>query len=199
MILSKLPIRFASLVLTGLLLVTWGSPVESQPWDRYVKGYHGPYQGKVIDAETKQPLVGAAVVARWDQVKLHLFGTNTVFWEAREVLTDKNGEFVLNAEDIELNAPAQTLRPTFIIFYPGYGSYPRFHTTPQGFLGGIFEGKGTTVELPQLKTAKERLEKLISPYDLSDAPYKYTPNLMQLINAESVSLGLQPYPPKEKR
>jgi hypothetical protein len=184
-----------------------GSRALAQLWERYLSGYHGPYRGRVIDAETKKPLEGAVVVAVWNREVVWIFQTNTEFWQAREVLTDSNGEFVLDAEDIELKAPSRTLRPTLVIFYPGYGSFPRFGRVTRGLVGGNFEGPGSDVELPPLKTVKERIEKLISPYelfhsaheDLSDAPYKYTPNLVRLINAERVSLGLQPYRSQEKR
>ena len=193
--------------LTAESLVSSPSRAVAQLWERYLSGYHGPYRGRVIDAETKKPLEGAAVVAVWDRETVWVFQTNTGFWQAREVLTGANGEFVLDAEDIELKAPSRTLRPTFVIFYPGYGSFPRFGRATRNLVGGNFEGPGSDVELPRLKTKKERLEKLISPYelfhsaheDLSDVPYKYTPNLVRLINAERITLELQPYTPKEKR
>ena len=172
------------------LLILWASPAGAQPWERYIQRYHGPYRGRVVDAETKQPLAGAVVVAIWDRRKVQLFQATTVFYEAREVLTDANGEFVLHAEDIEGSAPAQTLRPTFKIFFPGYGWYPRYHVTPQGFLGGIFEGAGVTVELPRLKMREERLKAIggLPPY----VPDEKIPNFLRLMNIEEINLGLKP-------
>jgi len=189
----------ALLVWWGLAL--WASPAGALAWERYLKGPRGPYRGKVIDAETKQPLAGAAVVATWSREKVELFHLRTVRYAVRETLTDADGEFLLDAGDVERNAPPKTLRPYFVIFYPGYGSFPDYQVAPEGFLGGIFEGAGTTVELPRLKTRKERLDRLslVSPYSLSDEPFKEIPNFIRLVNNERVSLGLKPYPPPENR
>jgi hypothetical protein len=52
----------------------------------------GPYQGKVVDIDTKEPVEGAVVFVSWRQS--HFFGGST-FIDAQETLTDKNGEFHL--------------------------------------------------------------------------------------------------------
>lgn len=189
------------IVTSGMLLFSLVPTAEAELWERYLKGSHGPYRGRVIDAETKEPLAGAVVVAIWEREKVQLLHSSTVFYKAREALTDTNGEFTIHADDIEKNAPHQTLRPFLTIFFPGYGSYPGYQLAPKGFLGGIFEGAGATVELPQLRTREERREHLssISPFRLSDAPFKDIPHFVRLVNSERVSLGLQPYPPPEKQ
>lgn len=193
--------RLVNLTLVGWLVAGCTTPAVAQLWERYLKGSHGPYRGRVIDPETKQPLAGAAVVAVWERVKVQFLHSSTVFYEAREVLTDANGEFTLHAEDVERNAPDQTLRPHFKIFLPGYGSYPGYQVAPKGFLGGIFEGTGVTVELPRLRTREERQEHIsrISPYSVSQTPFKDIPNFVRLTNSERVSLGLWPYEPPEKQ
>ena len=171
-------------------------PSESGLWQRYLQGYHGPYRGQVIDAETKQPLAGAVVVARWDRDVAQIIQSTAYLYEVCEVLTDGNGAFALHAEEIERHAPPRTLRPIFLIFRPGYGSYPRYHRAPQGFLGGIFEGAGATVELPRLRTREERLE-VIGGLPPLLVPGEEVPNLIRLMNIERVNLGLQPVgPPK---
>ena len=53
----------------------------------------GPYKGKVIDAETKQPLEGVVVLGVWNKVQLTVAGPTGHFYDSIEVLTDKNGEF----------------------------------------------------------------------------------------------------------
>ncbi len=191
----------AGLAALGVLLCGLPSTAAAELWERYLKGSHGPYRGRVIDAETREPLAGAVVVAIWERVKVQLLHSSTVFYNTREVLTEASGEFVLHAEDVERGAPHQTLRPFFIIFFPGYGSYPGYQIAPKGFLGGIFEDAGATVELPRLRTREERREHLssISPFRLSDAPFKDMPHFVRLVNSERVSLGLQPYPPPEKQ
>jgi hypothetical protein len=176
-------------------------PAASQQWGQYVTRYHGPYRGRVIDAESKQPLAGAVVVAKWRREKIELLRMATVTHALREVLTDAKGEFVMAAEDIERNAPPRTLRPSFVILLPGYGSYPLTQLAPKGFQRGIFEGPGVTVELPPLKTREERLKhlsRLRDPFDFSETPFKDVPNFSRLYSAERVGVGFSPYPLPEK-
>jgi hypothetical protein len=54
--------------------------------------YHsdGPYKGKVIDLETGKPIEGAVVAGVWV-----LEFNFTPFCDAKETVTDKNGEFTL--------------------------------------------------------------------------------------------------------
>ena len=176
-------------------------PHRSGLWERYVQGYHGPYRGRVIDAETKRPLMGAVVVAIWSREVAQIVHSTTYLYEVCEALTDANGEFVLHAEDVERHAPPRTLRPIFVIFFPGYQSYPGIQGALQGVTGRNFEGAGATVELPPLKTREERLKEnsRVSPFSLSDAPFKDIPHFMRLLNSESVSLGLRPYQAPERR
>ncbi len=53
----------------------------------------GPYQGQVVDVDTKEPIEGAVVFVSWRQS--HFFGGST-FIDAQETLTDKNGDFHLS-------------------------------------------------------------------------------------------------------
>ncbi|MFQ5804254.1 MAG: carboxypeptidase-like regulatory domain-containing protein [Candidatus Methylomirabilales bacterium] len=176
-------------------------PSGSGRWDPYLQGYHGPYRGRVIDAETKQPLVGAVVVAVWSRTVSQIVQSSTFLYEVCEVLTDVKGAFVLHAKQIERHAPPRTWRPTFKIFLRGYGSFPGHQVAPRGFIGGIFEGAGTTVELPRLKTREERRAHLrgIDPWALTDDPFKDIPHFMRLVNSERASLELEPYQVPGKR
>ena len=53
----------------------------------------GPWKGQIIDIETKEPLEGAVVVAVWDRNYRTPTGGSSYFYEAKEVLTDKEGRF----------------------------------------------------------------------------------------------------------
>jgi hypothetical protein len=184
------------LALCGALLAAapaWAQ--ESEGWDRYLGRPRGPYRGQVVDAQTKAPLAGAVVVARWmrDRIApLHLMSEHHA---VREVVTDSEGRFVLDATDVEVGAPRRTHRPAFLVFMPGYGSYPRKHVSPKGFTGGIFEGSGTVVELPRLTDREERRKHLLlfGPSDFSDQPFKELPELVSRVNAERIAVGLDPH------
>lgn len=101
----------------------------------------GPWKGKVIDSETKEPIEGAAVLAVWERVYRTPAGDNSYFYEAKETLTDKNGFF-----EISSYTPINLLPiisyidgPELTIFKPGYGSFPAYRVSPEFIPGDFFE------------------------------------------------------------
>jgi len=182
----------------GVLVMTGASAVwsqETQGWDRYLDRPRGPYRGQVIDAETKAPLPGAVVVVRWLRDRVFPFHMAAENHAVREAVTDAEGRFFLDVKDVEEGAPSRTRRPGFLIFLPGYGSYPKQHVSPTGFTGGIFERSETVVELPRLLDREERRKHLWSfgPHSYSDKPFRDLPELMRRINVERAAIGLEPY------
>ena len=184
------------LVLAGAAVV-W--PQEPQVWDRYLDRPRGPYQGQVIDAETKAPLAGAVVVVHWLRDRVYPFHSVTENYAVRETITDAEGRFFLDTKDVEEGAPRRTRRPGFLIFLPGYGSYPHRHVSPTGFTGGLFERPGAVVELPRLMDREERRKHLFrfDPHSHSDTPRKDLPEFVRKYDAERVAIGLEPLSPRE--
>jgi len=189
----------AGLFLVATSTVTWAQTPEG--WDRYLNRPRGPYRGQVIDADTRAPLVGAVVVAYWPRDRIFPFHSVMEHYAVREVLTDADGRFVINSEEIEERAPKLTLYPSFLIFMPGYGAFPRLQKAPTGFTGGIFEGSGAVVELRRLEDREDRRRNLraIPPNSFTDTPFTDLPNLMKRINEERGFLGLLPFSPAEGR
>ena len=187
------------------VLVTTGSLVaraqDTELWDRYLDRPRGPYRAQVVDADTKAPLVGAVLVALWRRDRVYPFHMVAENYAVRETVTDSEGRFFLDAKDVEEGAPRRTRRPEFLIFIPGYGSYPGHQRGPTGFTGGVFERPATVVELPLLKDREGRRKHLrrIGPHSFSETPFKDLPELMRNFNAESIAVGLDPYVPAEKR
>ena len=191
--------RMVAGILLGLLMLTWCAVAVSQtgqPLERYLNGHRGPYRGRVLDAETGKPLAGVVVVAVWRRDRIMPLHSRSEHYAAREVLTNADGEFVIDAEDVERNAPKRTWHPFFTIFLPSYGRYRSPASTRTTVTQRFFEGPGTTVELPRLNTKDERRMHLrtLSPYGLSETPFIEIPEFMRLVNQESVTLGLEPYP-----
>jgi len=175
-------------VVVLLLVASWGL------FNRLLAG--GPYKGRVIDAETKKPLEGAVVLAVWQRVSAGVVQKAYGFLDAEEVLTDSNGRFVVGKD-----APASWIPGTWVhgpditIFYPGYGFYPRYHASPPMPLGGtemllkLMEKEELVIELPLLKTRKERLQ--VQDGVLSSRiPDGKMPDLIRLVNLERQRLGL---------
>lgn len=190
--------RMATGILLALLVLMWCAAAVAQtgqPLERYLNGRRGPYRGRVLDAETGKPLAGVVVVAVWRRDRIMPFHSRSEHYAAREALTNADGEFVIDAEDVERNAPKRTWHPFITIFFPGYGR-PRALAGSQTTVTQRFnEGPATTVELTRLKTREERVAHLdwMSPYDRSPEPFKEIPRFIQLFNDERVALGFTPY------
>lgn len=162
----------------------------------------GPWKGKIIDIETKEPIEGAVVVAIWERAYRSVSGDKTYFYEAKEVLTDKEGRFEIPAyTPINLLPIISYIRePYFIIFKPGYLSLSDRHletnviNKPAEFKrnGKMYRFAPGIIELPKLKTREERLEAQSDAIPLGEVPDEKMPILLNLINAERKSLGLDP-------
>ena len=165
----------------------------------------GPYRGRVIDAETREPLAGAVVLVYWIRNAPGIgHGPAESFLGAEEALTDDRGEFIV-AQNPPSNWIPFTWRslPNFIIFQPGYGYFPRhFATTPPlpptGFEGllKIMEKQPVVFELPRLEKSGSLPEAvyLLPP---STVPADKMPNLIRLLSTEGRPIP-PPYPPKER-
>ncbi len=156
---------------------------------------YGPYYGKVIDAETKEPIEGAAVLAVFYTQEYGPAGAITRYADAIETVTDKNGEFKLPAHRVTVFRPLQgwDLYPQFRIFKPAYGCYPLHKDVKPMFEpnGTLPENQNVVIELPKLKTDQERREStMCSPS--SDIPTTKCKNLIKLINKERKFLGYNP-------
>jgi len=191
-----------ALILIGGVLIASCTLAGGQeaPEGRYLEGMtHGPYRGRVVDAETKQPLAGAVVLAVWMQDRVYPLHTPTVRYAVRETATDADGRFLIDAKALEERAPRRTLHPSFKVFLPGYAAYGTSGFPDRTFRQGEFSGQGATIGLGRLETPEERVRQLrgASPYNFSENPFETIPRFVQAINRESVQLGLQPYSPAD--
>lgn len=133
----------------------------------------GPWKGKIIDIETKEPLEGAVVVAYWYRVWRTPAGGIPDVYEIKEVLTNKEGKFKIPSYSlINLLPILSYIRgPEFIIFKPGYlslsGRYlgENVIDNPTEFKidGKIYRLAPGSIELPKLKTREERRMETVSP------------------------------------
>ena len=163
----------------------------------------GPYLGRVIDKETKQPIEGAAVLAVWYKRTASLGHPSVTFYDAQETLTDNEGNFTIpGTSTVSLNPLSRVDEPRFTIFKPGYKAYSGLLVVLVQNLvpTGLYEKDGRMVaELRQLTTRKERLDNQgrvsVSDCDRNEK----CPNLIRLINVERSNLGLKPIGPIKKR
>jgi len=190
-------------ILLLLALVGFGSICSS--------AFAATFKGKVIDADTKEPIEGAVVVAVWHEATSTISGASTRLKDVEECLTDNKGEWSIGGSTGKwggavtaiytfLTGSYYTRPPEFIVFKPGYCSWPA------GFGIDSCKGKlkpsgndkladGEPVELPRLTSREAKLRSLPT-YIYEDS--KYTPEellakqkeFLRLINEESRNLGL---------
>jgi len=151
--------------------------------------HYGAYYGKVVDAETKEPLEGAVVLAKYNTwLYASPGGPATYFLDAQEAITDKNGEFRISSLNAFAFRPLSTFNsePSFRIFKP------RFECYKQSILGELHQ----TIELRGLKTIKERINN--TDCYIVSVPDDKMIKLIEVNNIERNNLGLEAGHVKEK-
>ena len=199
----KRKIFFLGLILTLLLIV-----ILAHASDR-------TYQGKVIDAETKEPIEGGVVVAEWWEQRGFFFGSTERLKDVKEALTDQEGRWSIvgpeGYEDklipgfLQLLGIWVTKSPSFVVFKPGYCSWPKGFSIgacqdkikPEG-TGQIIEGK--IIELPKLVRREDRLiAMMIGPIDSVSDPslrrkfLEKQIEFLRLLNEECRNLGISEF------
>lgn len=155
-------------------------------------GAAGPWRGQIIDAETGQPLEGVVVLAFWTRSEASLGGwVATEYHASEEVVTGPDGRFLIHSRwSYTVPLLVKVQGPEWRIFKAGYGQW-RYRDADEW---DRFEhGGDLTVELTHLKTPGERLaflqkEMWILP---GIVPSDKMPRLLEVVNAERASLGLQ--------
>lgn len=192
-------------ILFILAIVLLSTVTACGGWPFY---YKPEFRGRIIDAETKQPIEGAVVVVLyWKSYLIRIVGSHTAILKARETLTDKNGDFYfpscMGIIPFSRQEPAQ-----FIIYKPGYMKGPEklglpsenfFAVETVGQKGQIryfeygnwksWDGVSGVVELKKAKTREERLQ--TKPAPPRDYTSKELPLFIKIINDEGHNLGLE--------
>lgn len=157
------------------------------------------FKGKVIDADTKQPIEGAVVVASWLEETTTPGATHTRLKDVKETLTNKKGEWMIEGPKGReggnimaiftlLTGTYYTRTPEFIIFKPGYCSWPvgftidacRAKIKPGG---NDKVAEGETVELQRLTKREDRRRTKPAPVG-EKADWKKQKLLIQMIREE---------------
>ncbi len=177
------------------------------------------FRGKVIDAETKQPIEGAVAVVLYykrSTVSLNPGGPSSHVTKARETLTNNKGEFYFPSYS-EFLLFSEGTYVDFIFFKPGYmseeGSFDTgiagVRIAPEKYFATDVIGKKVEMELFSyeqhklikwsgplgivgLKKAKTREEKLRTmPSPPTDYTSKELPLFIKFINEEYNNLGIK--------
>ncbi len=179
--------------------------------------YHKPaFNGKVVDAESKEPIKGAVIVVIYysSPIISGPGGGSSSVTHVKETVTDENGIFRIPSYTtfIQPNSVGDTV--DFIIYKPGFISFPSDAVTPQYYVNSeVYFSKelGTKgemhwqsgskskiipvtfgiVELPKLETKEERL-RAIPSFPFGSIDEDEAPLLYKAINEERKRFGLGP-------
>ena len=159
---------------------------------------YGPYTGKVVDAETGEPIEGAAVYMVFRTQSPNPGGSTGHYAGAAETLTDANGEFELSYRAIVFHPFCLwDPWPSQLVFKPGYGTFPGHkgaNILPEKRkMPGIPEKQYVTISLPKLTTKEQRRDTLISVYlRRGSVPYKKRKHITELYKKEDIFLDNYP-------
>jgi hypothetical protein len=121
----------------------------------YVVRYDGEHRGRVIDADTGGPIEGVVILGVWNTVHVSPGGGVSYYYDARETVTDENGEFSIPGMGLRI---LSRLEPMDVwIFKAGYrytgGPWPSLHL---GYGSKVkWEGEKAIIPLKKL-TIEER-------------------------------------------
>lgn len=147
----------------------------------------GPYEGKVVDAVTGQPIEGAVVHGSWYKAHPGAGGASHTYYDSNEVLTNKDGEFSIPGLGFLMLSMIEEMDVT--IFKAGYEQI-----TPNVWSGLnsyslrdqiIWKGNKATFRLKKLSMEERRKRGVTMPSGPTDKN-KY---LRRESNTESIELG----------
>jgi hypothetical protein len=81
-------------------------------------GYGGPYEGKVIDRDTRLPIEAAVVHGTWRKHSPCSREADSTFYRSQEVLSDKKGEFKIKGQGLQIMSCLDEMDIT--VFKAGY-------------------------------------------------------------------------------
>lgn len=157
----------------------------------YPLRYDGPYEGRIIDAETGHPLEGVVVLGVWYKEEPTVAGAVSSYYDAKETVTDKNGNFYIPGKGLKILSNVGVMN--VLIFKAGYehkGLWTWEAFKKDSGLNVKWEGNKAIIPLRKL-TMEERKKRLISRPDITDKKMKF---LTLELNREYIETeGFSPY------
>jgi hypothetical protein len=159
----------------------------------YAVRYDGTYKGKVIDADTGEPIEGAVVLGTWYTVAHTVAGGVHSYYDARETATDKNGEFSIPGMGLRIMSNLEPMN--FLIFKSGYENVGSAHWASlkvDELLSKKIKWDGSKPIVPIRKLTFE--ERKNRPADKETIPDSKQKLLIHEVNKEYKELGISLYP-----
>ncbi|MDO8283342.1 MAG: hypothetical protein Q7U10_12105 [Thermodesulfovibrionia bacterium] len=177
--------HLAMMVIMSVFLTTTASA--------FLIRYDGPYEGRVIDAETKQPIEGVVVLGVWYKQIPNVAGSNSIYYDAKETVTDKNGEFRIEGLGLKIFSYVGTMH--VLLFKAGHeylGLWPWETLKEDGMLRESIKWEGEKAIIPLKKFTMEERKKRHADKEL--IPDQKQKLLIRELNKEYKELGIPLYP-----
>lgn len=186
---------------TNILLFLLLIIIMSAPGCVYAVRYDGPYKGKVIDAETKEPLEGVVILGVWTKEYPTPAGAVHKFYDAYETMTDKNGDFTV--EGLGLKIMSNVIPMDVVIFKAGYehlGYMSWLSLKEDILLSKRIKWEGEKAIIPLKKLMMEERKRQIDAFSIpGTAPKAKVILMLKEIDKDLMELGLEPFREKSWR
>jgi len=158
----------------------------------YAIRYDGTYTGIVVDADTQEPIEGAVVLGTWYTVAHTVAGGVHSYYDARETVTDKSGEFSIPGMGLRIMSSLEPMN--ILIFKSGYeqfGSMLWESLKVDILLSKKIKWNGSKpiISLRKL-TMEERKKRLFGKENMPDEKQRL---LIKELSKERIEIGLSPY------
>jgi hypothetical protein len=176
------------------LIITFFAVIIFLPGCVYAARVDGPYEGKVIDADTGEPVEGVVILGVWYTSQFSPAGATHNYYDARETVTDKNGEFSIPGMGLRVLSNLEPM--DFLIFKSGYeyiGIGPWESLKKAKFLKEKIKWEGDKAIIPLRKLTVAERRKQGSPdfpSEITEGKMKW---MLEEINKDRLERGLTPY------
>lgn len=148
-------------------------------------------RGRVIDADTREPIQGVVVVAGWSRSYPTPAGDIFKYGDRHETLTDEKGEFLIPGKGIKIMTSLSS--PGIGIFKAGYDSMG-LHDLGEEFnkfsrYKDVVTWEGDTAIIPLKKLTMEERKKRYLPSPSQEAPLEKVILMLKEVDKEDAELG----------
>jgi hypothetical protein len=157
--------------------------------------YDRSFRGKVVDAETREPLEDVVVLGIWLTETPTPYGATSEFYDAMETVTDENGEFMISGKGLRVVSNLEPVR--VLVFKAGYkyiGPVDRDGLREAYYVSTMIQWEDDVPVFPLRRlTDEERKRATTTTIPGKDAPDDKMPRMIEEINKELKIRGLEPY------
>ncbi len=160
----------------------------------YAVRYDGPYHGKVVDEQTREPIEGAVVLGWWNVHHFGLGGGYSEYYDARETVTDKSGDFTIPGKGLRVLSSLEPM--SFVIYKAGYAYYKGTWDTLKTDMNSVkvikWEDDMPFIPIRKLTDADRKKTVTFPPAPPAEASLNKVRLMLMEMNKEAIERGLEP-------